>query len=203
MRKQSAVDRGRNKPRSVSVSASWRSVATLFSRPTKPLRFTPLASNHRSTDTGSMGPDSIANTITSTTDSRGAPWSALRLWKPIITGFCVFRCKYLWARKSPKGRAYYRLWRKRVVNDPALLPNMWANLKARGVAWRANSKPRGRKIGRDTLVCAILRPETLPSVSQSHADQRTRVDRVLWSTRSSRRRSSSRSIHRGSRRSPC
>ena len=80
MRKQSAVDRGRNKPRSVSVSASWRSVATLFSRPTKPLRFTPLASNHRSTDTGSVGPASIANTIASTTDSRGAPCSALRLW---------------------------------------------------------------------------------------------------------------------------
>ena len=80
MRKQSAVDRGRNKPRSVSVSASWRSVATLFSRPTKPLRFTPLASNHRSTDTGSVGPASIANTIASTTDSRGAPCSAFRLW---------------------------------------------------------------------------------------------------------------------------
>ena len=30
MRKQSAVDRGRNKPRSVSVSASWRSVAPPF-----------------------------------------------------------------------------------------------------------------------------------------------------------------------------
>ena len=80
MRKQSAVDRGRNKPRSVSVSASWRSVATLFSRPTKPLRFTPLASNHRSTDTGSVGPASIAKTIASTTDSKGAPCSALRLW---------------------------------------------------------------------------------------------------------------------------
>ena len=80
MRKQSAVDRGRNKPRSVSVSASWRSAATLFSRPTKPLRFTPLASNHRSTDTGSVGPASIANTIASTTDSRGAPCSAFRLW---------------------------------------------------------------------------------------------------------------------------
>ena len=42
--------------------------------------FHSLASNHRSTDTGSVGPASIANTIASTTDSRGAPCSALRLW---------------------------------------------------------------------------------------------------------------------------
>ena len=33
-------------------------------------------------------------------------------------------------KTRPKGRAYYRLWRKRVVNDPALLPNMWVNLNA-------------------------------------------------------------------------
>ena len=89
MRKQSAVDRGRNKPRSVSVSASWRSVATLFSRPTKPLRFTPLASNHRSTDTGSVGPASIAYTIASTTDSRGTPCSALRLDSPFFSNMWV------------------------------------------------------------------------------------------------------------------
>ena len=136
---------------STITSASWRSVAYLCPRPTKPLRFTPLSSNHRSTDTGSVGPASIANTIASTTDSSGAPCSALRLWNShnyrvlclqvqIFVGKDKpFRAGHsgrvpstpesrVWRFETrPKGRAYYRLWRKRVVNDPALLPNLKAS----------------------------------------------------------------------------
>ena len=133
MRKQSAVDRGRNKPRSVSVSASWRSVATLFSRPTKPLRFTPLASNHRSTDTGSVGPASIANTIASTTDSRGAPCSALRLWNSHNYRVLCLQVQIFVGKDGPN-TAYVVKSRKRPTHRKLYL---WVNLKVDVLASRS------------------------------------------------------------------